>query len=574
MQLTTPENREYDTVFPGENWFFYWRTSPSLWENKLAEFQGRGVVFAPVFWGLHSDGQGQSDFGLRRPETDLKRLFECARAAGKEIAFLLPVSPAPFLPNGGLPSSLARTMAQDDQGMARSALDSDGRLNKLFSFFDPRVFQAFRGFAMDFARFMSENAVACEVYGADCFYAQGRKKKAFFSDSSPVFERGFARYLARLREEGNLPMAARDDVGELEKLKDNYHEQIKDLYRQAAGEALAANWSGTLDFGFVGSSPEDLFARTSVRWERPGGFFPSFLQMLALDLAPSSVLLGSDSKRGPLGKALGDAVTESFIRSKTQSELYEEEHVSGFTPLVFFELIGADRGAEAFEGCGLVDYLERQYPWCYRILEDLDLEEEETWEGKIRFFSGARLDGAGFKRMLKLFMSGSPIFLDVAGLPEDLERKLELFVLENDLKAEKLNYISPIAKIKLGEGSVITFRSDKLEQAPLAKKLNFWDTLVSGLNVRKLDAQAEEGVYYFWSSRASNPYELNYEEVRRVSLYNTTSYKKKARIVSAKNFAFLKTIDEKNASAKSTPIGIDLQLLPGGSVSLDFGYYE
>ena len=106
------------------------------------------------------------------------------------------------------------------------------------------------------------------------------------------------------------------------------------------------------------------------------------------------------------------------------------------------------------------------------------------------------------------------------------------------------------------------------------KKVGFWQTMIKYLELRHLDLQVDEGVYYFWKHRVSNTYELDYEEIRRVSLYNPTSYKKKVHIVSSKNFAFLKSVDEQNVNVKSTPIGIDVELLPSGAVSLDFGYFE
>ncbi len=104
MQLTTPELREYDTVFPGENWFFYWRTSPSLWETKLREYQGPHPIFVPVYWGLHSENPDQYDFGNYRPETDIARLFKIAKDVGRELSIVIPTTPTPFLANGGLPS--------------------------------------------------------------------------------------------------------------------------------------------------------------------------------------------------------------------------------------------------------------------------------------------------------------------------------------------------------------------------------------------------------------------------------------------------------------------------------------
>ncbi|MCO4754265.1 MAG: beta-galactosidase [Bacteriovoracaceae bacterium] len=573
MQLTTPEAKEYDTVFPGENWFFFWRTSPSLWESKLREYQGPSPVFIPIFWGLHSENPDQLDFGNYRPETDLKRLFECAKNVGKEVAFLLPLDPAPYLPNGGLPSYLARSMVVDSKGLAVAAIDNDGRLNKLYSFFDPRVFQSFRKFCSSFGRYLSENAIACEVYGAQGHFIQGGKRKSFFEDHSGAFERGFGRYLAQLKEDGELPQNAKNEPGVMHSLTKSYSNQIQSLYAQAASEGLSANWSGELNFAFLGGATQDIFERSSELWEHSSNFFAPLLEMTTLNLIPSSTLLSPAMKKNPLSKALKDIVNEAFIRSHMENDLYEDEYLSSFNPVVFFELF-TNGNNDAYTGCGLINFLSRQFPWAYRLREDFNLNLEEEYGQRVRFFHGNEMGQVEFNKVLKLFMNGSRIFLDTTGLNEDFARKLESFVIENNLKEEKINYISPVSKIQLGEGMIVTFKSEKLQEVSMIKKLNFWETLISYLSIRHLDVQVDENVFFLWYSRASNAYELDYEEIRRVSVYNTTSYKKKARIVGAKNFAFLKTVDQRNVEIKSTPLGIDIQMLPGASVSLDFGFYE
>ncbi len=35
--LTTPEFKDADGIFPGEQWFFYWKTTPALWKSNLEE---------------------------------------------------------------------------------------------------------------------------------------------------------------------------------------------------------------------------------------------------------------------------------------------------------------------------------------------------------------------------------------------------------------------------------------------------------------------------------------------------------------------------------------------------------
>jgi hypothetical protein len=157
LQLTTPELKEYDSVFPGENWFFYWKTSPALWESKFQEYNDLSPIFIPIYWGLHCEDPDQLDFGTNRPETDLKRLFTLAERYRKEVILILPITPCPFLTNDGLPSYLSRSLMCAEDGRVLTIVDNEKRLNKLFSFYDPRIFQSFRKFTWHLGQFLSQN---------------------------------------------------------------------------------------------------------------------------------------------------------------------------------------------------------------------------------------------------------------------------------------------------------------------------------------------------------------------------------------------------------------------------------
>jgi len=77
-----------------------------------------------------------------------------------------------------------------------------------------------------------------------------------------------------------------------------------------------------------------------------------------------------------------------------------------------------------------------------------------------------------------------------------------------------------------------------------------------------------------WRIRATSNHELSYLDVRRVNIYNPTSYKKTVTIRTHKHFAFMKMVDPTRANAKSTSEGVDVELLPHGKIALDFGHYE
>ena len=187
-QLTTPVMKSDDAVFPGENWFLYWKTSPSLWEGKLQEYQGPSPLFVPIYWALHSEHPESFDFGRQKPSTDLKRLEETAKKCGRELVFLFPLTPMPFLSNGGVPSYVSRTISKDKDNLAIAAFDSQNNLHKVFSFFDPKVFQAYRKFCYQFGQYLSQVGSSSRVMGLEAMKYEKGFFISFLKDHSSAFD--------------------------------------------------------------------------------------------------------------------------------------------------------------------------------------------------------------------------------------------------------------------------------------------------------------------------------------------------------------------------------------------------
>ena len=579
MKLTTPEIRDYDTVFPGENWFFYWRTSPSLWESKLREYTGPGPLYIPIYWGFHCEHQDQYDFGTYKPETDLRRLFDIANSIGRELVIMVGVSPIPFLPNGGIPSYLARTIAVSDEGLALAVLDNENRLYKMYSFFDPRVFQAYRKFTWNLGQYLSQSGIQCEVFGADFGYLSKGSFISYIEDYSIAFEQGFNRYIKQLQQtEPDEIQLLLDNPAYEVTFKKRFSHLIIDLYQQAVSEALAASWGSIIQFALLGGAPQDMFSRSSELWDHEANFFAPLLEILVNNISPCSVLLPPYLKKRTLAKSLNDLVTTSFISSQMNNALYENDERISFLPLVFFEIYTPDQNVlrenNIVEKTGLLNFFKRDFQWTYRLQHNLGVNSEVDETHKVFFLFGRYISKDIFTTMLKLFMNGGCIFLDIAELEESLQKKLNIFITENNIKTESINYLTNIVKAQLGEGILMLYDSDKLSEKPLMRQVGFWDNMIKYLNLKHLKIQHDDDLFYVWKSRSSNTYELNYEEIRRVSFYNPTSYKKKAQVLTSSNFAFLKTIDQIHGQVKSSPMAIDIELLPGGSVSLDFGFYD
>ncbi len=184
---------ELDPVRPGEHWFFYWKTSAALWESRIKDVPSHEVIFLPLNWGFHAEADGW-DFGKLHPERDLLRLTRLLTQHGRNFCWLLPLTPAPFLPNGGVPSNTARTMSITDSGTHLAAIDQEQQLHKMFSFFEPKVFQAFSHFLKSFGNFLAENHIQAPLWGVNFEYRHGTNFESYIADHSIAFEQGFSRY--------------------------------------------------------------------------------------------------------------------------------------------------------------------------------------------------------------------------------------------------------------------------------------------------------------------------------------------------------------------------------------------
>lgn len=578
-QLTTPEMIEQDVVYPGENWFFYWKTSPSLWEAKLRDFKGPNPIFIPINWSLHSEYSDRFDFGQNKPETDLSRLANTAAKLGRDIVFFVPLSPIPFLINGGVPSHLARNMSQNRDRMALSVLDNSQRVNKMYSFYDPKIFQAYRKFVYNVGQYFSQLGIEFPIMGLETMRLEDEHLVSYFKDDSDVFEAGFSRYLNQLEESSPMTIEKiKEDVSYLKSLKSDYFDIIQKLYVDVAKKSLGGHWKGMLRVCLLGGNTEDIFRRPFENWNQEKDFFKPLFFSLSHGVLPSSVLLSHKLKENSLGRALKDVVTTPLVQKCLSRDNYGAELSHTFSPLFFFELFNANSGHfnfdQALEDSGLKFYIEREFPNSIKVSSNIPGDFDELDPRRIHFFFGSRIDNSNFGQILNLFLSGFKIFLDISKLNQKIMDKLDVFFVENSIQTERINYISPVCKATLGDGLIITYDSSKLVDTSLIKRTGFWDKIMNYMDIKHLEINVDEDIEYFWKARSSNTYELNYEEIRRVSFYNPTSYKKKALIKSSKNFAFIKQIDQVKSELKSTPIGIDLNILPGGSVTLDFGFFD
>jgi len=582
LSLTTPVQRDIDSIFPGEDWFLYWKTSASLWEEKISALTQQHQIVVPINWSFHSDTGDTYDFAVKKPETDLKRIVDVATKHGKKVKFLIGVTPVPFLPNGGVPCLLAKSLAVNQDKIAYSIVDFDKNINRLYSFFDTRLFQAYQKFVHALGEYFASNKITSAVWGMNCGSISDDRFKSFIRDNSETFDKAFARYLGTLKNEiskdgGEIEL---DDVQKEQYLINRFTGSILELYTQSAQEALSDNWEGHLDFAFLGGSDKDFIDRICFG-ESTEKFVKDTLRSIVTGAIPSSILLSPADKQGILDRQLQELIVRSVMPVKMDSINLAENEKSLLVPLSFFNIYEKSLENISYQDCwnnlGLFEYLNKNWPWGFKVAREEQLKRDVSSGvgcGESYFLQGQTLNDERFHQMIKIFMNGGTILLNGSDIPEKFQKKIDTFFFENSLEIEKVNFQTMIQNVVLGDGRFIIIEGNVLKSLTPEKRSLFWNKIVETFDLTSTPLPEVEGVDFFWRTRPSSANELNYNEIRRLSIYNSTSYKKKFKFKFSKSFVLQRIIDKVNAEIKSSQNEIDFEMWPGGAVSIDFGLFD
>jgi hypothetical protein len=555
-----------NVVCPGEQWFFYWKTSAALWEAQILELPRDEIVFLPLNWGFHSE-QDKWDFGEILPERDLFRLASLLTQHGRKFTWLMPLTPSPFLPNGGIPVPAARTLSLSESGTHLACVDHEGRLHKMFSWYEPKVFHAWSGFLGAFGKYIAERKIKAPVWGGQFYYKDNGRLVSFLTDTSVAFEQGFSRYLKKTNPEG---IEINDPVKELA-LKQEFSTEVQGLFSATAESALGPFWAGVQEICVLGSSPRETLERGLTSGKTQLDFFQDIFELFTRNTWVSSCLLSQDEKKDLLPKALVNHFGQNAVEEKYHYRSHRGELNQDWRPYSIVDVVSPAN--DAWEKNGLLPFLESHLRWLYSVHKEIPFTPEsiENSSHKIKFFHGTDMDRTTFGQMLKLFLMGHKVILDKSGLPNELVKRLEVFYLENNLALQNVNYLTSITLTELGDGKFIAFDGEKLSGKDTT---GFWKNIFRFIRMTLPEVIMDREVFGLWNIRATNASDLNYLDVRRINLYNPTSYKKSVTIRTHKHFAFMKMVDPERAQAKSTPDGVQVELLPNGTVALDFGHFE
>lgn len=537
-----------DPVLPGEQWFCYWKTSAALWESRIRTLDTAKEISIPVYWGFHSEGQDKWDFGHYLAERDLGRLVELLIQYRVRFQWIFPLTPCPLMPNGGIPVSAARTLSMGPNGIHLCSLNGQNSLHKVYSYFEPKVFSSFVSFLKSFKAFLQKACPQSHVVGQEYFFTEDGVLTSFMHDQSLAFEQGFSRYLK------NNSFEELTDPSEEKKLRQEFLKEVGILFKQTAHAELDSFWRNQEEVCFLGASPKETIQRSLPSGKASIGYFIDLFEHYLFARKISSALLKSEEKKGLLETVLNENFNTGNAWQRDQ--LWEG--------LCLFELYSPK--PQDFFGQGLHQYLSSEFRWLYRFHAD-DFKDTDS----LKIVHSKYLDKTHFVQVLKSFMLGRKIVIDKNNLDPDLEKRLGLFYIENNLKIETVRFQTQMTLAELGEGKLLVYDGKGLNKDNYQI---FWKKVFEVMGVTHLHTELPEDVFSLWKRRECSTDELNYLDVRRVSFYNPTSYKKHVKLQTQNKFAFMRMIDPQKANAKSSAQVIDVELLPQGRISLDFGHFE
>lgn len=542
------------SLFPGEHWFFYWRSSPSLWKGRIQEEIKSDVVIIPINWSAHCVESHLSDFGQVRPEADLKKLHDISIELGLSLVFLFPLGPCPFLSNGGLPTFISSTPAINKNGEVVATIDNANQIHKMYSFYEPRVFQHYSRFLSSFKNFLKEEKILAPVVLAEYGYVQDGEFQSYFVDRSSCFTSNFRRYVALKEEEGNRE--------KIEYAK--FDQTVLEMYLIAARQQLKDSYSHLQKIVFLAAGSNDFHARVFDNFNHAEAGL-GIVESVRKNLLLSTSLLNNSEKDGFI-KNMSESVADlNYLRKQFRLNFSEDDDFTQFCPLFNLNIVSPDQIKNSAKDI----YDELLMNSVSEQSKDDFLQDLNNYH-PIHLIETAEIDEKYLNIILRRFLDGQKIILKRSSLTSEAQKRLDLFIHENGINVERIMFKEKLTSLSLNLGRIIILESEC--NIDVHDKKVLWSKVLASLEVRNLHLEAEKGLLLFWKTRTPSSIELKFEEIKRLYLYNPSSYKLNASITTNRNYFLLKKIDEINCKVDIKHPHINLSFLPKASIALDFGY--
>jgi len=566
-----------------EAWFFYWKTPKSLWENKIQQLRAKGhkILLIPLYWASHHISVHEYDFGQIKQENDLKTLIQIAHGSGLETTLMIPVGPMPLMPLGGLPMSLVKGYAMTEAGYPLTVVDREGKLGKLFSFVDGKIFHAYRLFLSQLSKYLhfSEGGGGKSLFQVGLLNSHylnlNQQIVSFTEDYSEEAKKRCAHFYIQSKSSHESNMANQ----KLTRIDwQNFRKEMHMLYQQLIQDNFEKYYSGEKNFLFLGvhelhplthiTSPGKNKILDDIKFALQRGFIPSFL-----------LLQKGDQFFSKLG--MMSLLNDQFLKSA-----YSGEEEEGYLPLKLAQVMMEGSSLETMEE-ELKSFLQLILLGSWNKLEKISdiLNEEELLTNLSPVIILHRLpnqemtslkEDQRLRHIIKVFLRGKTIVLNIDSLTDLEQSEMECFIAENKLSKMESNVISPLSCISIGDGGgLYLYSSNHLKQLPLEARKSFWNQLWKLMDQPYLNIKKSPSIQAIWLKRNALQSEMHYEEIRRLVFYHESmDQNAECTIDKTGQHALLKYQKDESVELTSTVNQLVIIFKGKGMMTLDFGVLE
>jgi len=565
VSLTTPEKFSQNDIYTEEGLFFYWKTTRVLWDEIISTNMFQKYLIIPVNWTSHLVA-GELDFGKKRKELSLDALIEIGNNHGKTVILLFSISPNPIQTNGGVPSSLAYNYSMSKNGLNSFSIVGD-ELVKFYSFFDTQVYRGFSEFIRKTAKAIKSSEDSYRVVTGEFGSIDGGEFNSFFDDYGNCFKKSFAQYLTSLDERDKK-------VKKIGALKSTFSAFVKSLYfkevhRQFSSVFLCHQMIGVINTG-ERSGLTNTFSKVSNI-----SLGNQIIDSYANEIIPLTWNIEKNGRYEIFSTQVKQLINSTYL-DRCFDGFSDTEDSIDFLPLSLFTFVKGnkiDDGIFDWRKVGLLSFLKNDYERCFNTkVVNLERLRDAALTNKIIFVSAKNLNQRDFFVLKEIFVSGAQIIFDVSGISSDDEIFLKQFLAEREIKKEVVNIGIIFSIFSTGNSAMIIFDSSDFERIEENKSAKIWSKVIKSFSMNHFSFKDNDGgVISCWRSRSTKPSEMDFSEIRRLSLYNISDYKKEISFKMIEGFYLLKSIDQQNVALEKEGEMIKMRFSPKSSISLDFG---
>lgn len=563
LSLRTPEtNQSNNFNYLSEGLFLYWKSPRQNWDKIISESASKKYLIIPINWAIHFVN-GKIHFGDGSDDLSLESLIRLGVDHGKKVVLSIAITPNPLVSNGGVPSQINGDSSFTDFDIPRFFCDGKGSFSRAKSFYSPEVFTEFSRFTKALGKFLSYIDLPYDVAATEyVFFSEDGICKSMIQDFGPAQRESLEKFKQHAGEGAN--------PGFLETM-------ILDLYEESVRESCSEDYVGRLKVSVLGTRPEDSINAVFGSKDSPS-YNKSLINCFKNSVYPVSL---SDIREDNelLSRQFNSLMNSSYLEDclKTSSLTNDRPSLSMVSHLKFFH----GRTLDQFEANKLISRTLKTidkrlgFSSSSKLHELTKIEVDEGLDTELIFLIGKSFRSSEIGVIKKLFFSGKKIIFDTSSIDESFMAEFNIHFSSREIKKSKLTLETDLQIFEMGSSVMILLDSDELFSNSEELCEEFWSKVIYAAEIDFLKMSGADDVDYIWRKRPIKSNELNFEEIRRLNIYNPHNVERVITLEPSDRFFLLKKIDDHNATInRKTSRELVIDLAPKGSVGVEFGVVE